>query len=104
MFQISESTNVVHFNVEGAKKTDVKVVGNFEDPWFCGRDVCEILEYKDIHQTLQKHVHHKSKKSLKELSEKWCLRGNHHFILGSGNLSIHSQQLALEFEEKLRYV
>jgi len=62
MFQISESTNIVHFNVEGAKKTDVKVVGTFEDPWFCGRDVCEILEYKDIHQALQKHVQQKSKK------------------------------------------
>jgi prophage antirepressor-like protein len=150
MFQISESTNVVHFNVEGAKKTDVKVVGTFEDPWFCGKDVCEILEYSNIHQALQINVQQKNKKSLKELSEKWCLRGNHHFILGSGNLSIkfpqcqavyinepglyalilrskahlanqfqdficgvvlpsirkygqyiHSQQLALEFEEKL---
>ncbi len=39
MFQISKSTNVVHFNVGGAKKTDVKVVGTFEEPWFCGRDV-----------------------------------------------------------------
>jgi prophage antirepressor-like protein len=92
MFQISESTNVVHFNVEGAKKTDVKVVGTFEEPWFCGRDVCEILEYKDIHQALQKHVQHKSKKSLKELSEKWCVETTHHFILGSGNLSIKFPQ------------
>ena len=71
MFQISESTNVVNFDVEGAKKTSVKVVGTFEDPWFCGRDVCEILEYKDIKDALQKHLQQKSKKSLKELSEKW---------------------------------
>jgi len=69
MFQISEATNVVNFNVEGAKKTSVKVVGTFEDPWFCGRDVCEILEYKDIKDALHKHVQQKSKKSLKELSE-----------------------------------
>jgi len=69
MFQISESTNVVHFNVEGAKKTDVKVVGTFEEPWFCGRDVCEILEYKDIKKALHTHVQQKSKKTLKELSE-----------------------------------
>ena len=150
MFQISESTNVVHFNVEGAKKTDVKVVGTFEEPWFCGREVCEILEYKDIKDALQKHVQQKSKKTLKELSEKWGGKTPPHFILGSGNLStqfpqcqavyinepglyalilrskaplanqfqdficgvvlpsirkygqyIHSQQLALEFEEKL---
>ena len=150
MFQISESTNVVYFNVEGANKTDVKVVGTFEEPWFCGRDVCEILEYTNINKALQEHVQQKSKKSLKELSEKWCPELGHHFILGSGNLSIkfpqcqavyinepglyalilrskaplanqfqdficgvvlpsirkyghyiHSQQLALEFEEKL---
>jgi len=150
MFQISESTNVVHFNVEGAKKTDVKVVGTFEEPWFCGRDVCEILEYKDIQQALQKHVQHKSKKSLKELSEELGVVSTPNSILGLHNLStkyhegktvyvnepglyalilrskaplanqfqdficgvvlpsirkyghyIHSQQLALEFEEKL---
>ena len=151
MFQISESTNIVHFNVEGAKKTDVKVVGTFEDPWFCGRDVCEILEYSNIHQALQINVQQKNKKPLKELSEEVCLRGNHTSVLGSVNFKnmsyndgktiyinepglyalilrskaplanqfqdficgvvlpsirkyghyIHSQQLALEFEEKL---
>jgi len=41
MFQISDSTNVVHFNVEGAKKTDVKVVGTFEEPWFCGHQLLQ---------------------------------------------------------------
>ncbi len=141
---------LVHFNVEGAKKTDVKVVGTFEDPWFYGRDVCEILEYKDIHQALQKHVQQKNKKSLKELSEEVGLPRTPNSVLGLHNLStkyhdgktvyinepglyalilrsksslanqfqdficgvvlpsirkygqyIHSQQLALEFEEKL---
>ncbi len=151
MFQISKSTNVVHFNVEGAKKTDVKVVGTFEEPWFCGRDVCEILEYSNIHQALQINVQQKNKKPLKELSEEVCLRGKHTSVLGSINFKnmsyndgktiyinepglyalilkskaplanqfqdficgvvlpsirkygqyIHSQQLALEFEEKL---
>jgi prophage antirepressor-like protein len=150
MFQISESTNIVHFNVDGAKKTSVKVVGTFEDPWFCGRDVCEILEYSNIKQAIQINVQQKSKKTLKELSEKWGLPCKPHFILGSENLSIkfpqcqavyinepglyalilrskaslanqfqdficgvvlpsirkygqyiHSQQLAIEFEEKL---
>jgi len=151
MFQISESTNVVHFNVEGAKKTDVKVVGTFEDPWFCGRDVCEILEYSNIHQALQINVQQKNKKPLKELSEEVCLPRKHTSVLGSINFKnmsyndgktiyinepglyalilrskaplanqfqdficgvvlpsirkygqyIHSQQLALEFEEKL---
>jgi len=102
MFQISETTtfgggyevptNVVNFNVEGAKKTSVKVVGTFEEPWFCGRDVCEILEYKDIKDALQKHVQQKSKKSLKELSEKWGGKTPPHFILGSENLSTQFPQ------------
>jgi prophage antirepressor-like protein len=137
--------------VEGAKKTDVKVVGTFEEPWFCGRDVCEILEYSNIHQALQINVQQKNKKPLKELSEEVCLRGKHTSVLGSINFKnmsyndgktiyinepglyalilkskaplanqfqdficgvvlpsirkygqyIHSQQLALEFEEKL---
>ena len=92
MFQISESTNVVHFNVEGAKKTDVKVVGTFEEPWFCGRDICEILEYLDIKKAIQEHVQQKNKKSLKELSEKWYVETTYHFILGSENLSIKFPQ------------
>jgi prophage antirepressor-like protein len=92
MFQISESTNIVHFNVDGAKKTSVKVVGTFEDPWFCGRDVCEILEYSNIKQAIQINVQQKSKKTLKELSEKWGLHGKPHFILGSENLSIKFPQ------------
>jgi prophage antirepressor-like protein len=92
MFQISEATNVVNFNVEGAKKTSVKVVGTFEEPWFCGRDVCEILEYKDIKDALHKHVQQKSKKSLKELSEKWGGKTPPHFILGSENLSTQFPQ------------
>jgi prophage antirepressor-like protein len=78
--------------VGGAKKTDVKVVGTFEEPWFCGRDVCEILEYININKALQEHVQQKSKKSLKDLSEKWCPELGHHFILGSGNLSIKFPQ------------
>jgi len=151
MFQISESTNVVHFNVEGAKKTDVKVVGTFEEPWFCGKDVCEILEYTNVKQALQINVQQKNKKTLKELSEEVGLHCKPTSVLGSVNFKnmsyndgktvyinepglyalilrskaplanqfqdficgvvlpsirkygqyIHSQQLALEFEEKL---
>jgi len=87
MFQISEATNVVNFNVEGAKKTSVKVVGTFEEPWFCGRDVCEILEYSNIKDALQKHVQQKSKKSLKELSEEVGCKTHPNSVLGLQNLS-----------------
>jgi len=99
MFQISEitafgghevPTNVVNFNVEGAKKTSVKVVGTFEEPWFCGRDVCEILEYSNIKDALQKHVQQKSKKSLKELSEEVGCKTHPASVLGSINFQTMS--------------
>ena len=102
MFQISETTtfgggyevptNVVNFNVEGAKKTSVKVVGTFEEPWFCGRDVCEILEYSNIKDALQKHVQQKSKKSLKELSEELGCKTHPNTVLGLQNLSTQFPQ------------
>jgi len=39
-----------------------------QDPWFCGRDVCEILEYSDYRKALFKFVDDENKKSLKNLS------------------------------------
>jgi len=39
----------------------------FDDPYFCGKDVCAILEYKDVKQALQKNVKPKHKKDLKTI-------------------------------------
>ncbi len=38
-----------------------------QDPWFCGRDICEILEYSDYRKALFKFVDDENKKSLKDL-------------------------------------
>ena len=48
----------------GGKDHIVKLSGTFDDPYFCGRDVCDVLGYKDIKQALQKHVKPKFKKEL----------------------------------------
>jgi prophage antirepressor-like protein len=40
-----------------------------KNPWFCGKDVCEILEYKDVKNVLFRHVKLKYKKDLKTLAE-----------------------------------
>jgi len=60
----------VVFDVGHKKNQRVKIVGTHKNPWFCGKDVCEILEYKDIQNVLFKHVKPKYKKDLKTLSEK----------------------------------
>ncbi|QNH08611.1 201R [Invertebrate iridescent virus Kaz2018] len=69
----------------------IKLAGIIEDPYFCGKDVCTILGYKDKEQALRKRVKSKHKKSLSELFEKKLpvvTTGN--FFLGTQNeLSYH---------------
>ena len=45
----------------------VRIFGTNEDPWFCGRDVCGILEYANYSDALFKFVDDDNKKSLKVL-------------------------------------
>ncbi|MGL5961107.1 MAG: BRO family protein, partial [Cetobacterium sp.] len=52
------------------REKKAKIVGTFKQPYFCGRDVCEILEYKNVPDALFKHVKQEHKKDLKTLSEK----------------------------------
>lgn len=66
---INLSGDYVTFDVGEKKKQKVKIVGTHKNPWFCGKDVCEILEYKDIQNVLFKHVKPKYKKDLKTLAE-----------------------------------
>jgi len=47
---------------------NVKVMGTTDDPWFCGRDVCEILKYTNHKQALRIHVDPETKKDLKSLN------------------------------------
>jgi len=51
------------------KDHQVKLAGTIDDPYFCGKDVCEILGYENIQKALTTHVKSKHKKDLKTLSE-----------------------------------
>jgi prophage antirepressor-like protein len=56
------------FDIEG-NPGRVRVVGTCSNPWFCGKDVCEILGYSDKKKALQQHVKSKYKRSLSEFSQ-----------------------------------
>jgi len=58
----------VSFDVKEKKNQKIKIVGTFENPFFCGKDVCEILEQKDTKDVLQR-IDDDYKKDLKTLSE-----------------------------------
>jgi|LakMenEpi03Aug12_release.lakeMendotaPanAssembly.Ray.scaffolds.fasta_scaffold148491_3 prophage antirepressor-like protein len=45
----------------------VRIFGTNEDPWFCSKDICEILEYANYRDALFKFVDDDNKKSLKVL-------------------------------------
>jgi prophage antirepressor-like protein len=62
------SGDFVTIDVVEKKNQKIRIVGTYEDPYFCGRDVCEILEYKDIKTALREHVKEKHKKDLRTLS------------------------------------
>jgi very-short-patch-repair endonuclease len=62
------SGDFVTIDVGEKKNQKIKIVGTYEDPYFCGKDVCEILEYKYIKQALREHVKEKHKKDLRLLS------------------------------------
>ena len=45
----------------------VNLSGTWEDPYFCGRDVCNVLGYKEPKNALHRYVDKEEKKTLKEL-------------------------------------
>lgn len=65
--------NINEFMKEVFKFEDkkVKIAGDYENPWFCGKDVCKALGYSDYKDALKKHVSERKKHNLS-------------FILGGG--------------------
>lgn len=61
--------NINEFMKEVFKFEDkqVKIIGTYEEPWFCGRDVCRILEYSNYRKAIHDHVYQEDKKDLYEL-------------------------------------
>ena len=62
----------------------VRIFGTNEDPWFCGRDVCEILKYVRYRDALADHVDDENKKNLKDLSV--GLKSNHKTTYNEGKM------------------
>jgi len=46
---------------------EIKMMGTEEDPWFCGRDICDVMGYEHYRRALKTHVKAEDKKSLYEL-------------------------------------
>jgi len=51
---VNMSGDYISFDIEGKKDQRIKIVGAFDDPYFCGIDVCTILEHKDVKRSLFK--------------------------------------------------
>jgi len=64
---INFQDNYVQFDFQNKPGQQIKIVGSYDDPYFCGKDVCAILEYKDVKDALQNHVKPKYKKDLKTI-------------------------------------
>jgi prophage antirepressor-like protein len=45
----------------------IKIMGNFENPWFCAFDVCNILGYENDRKAIYDHVDEEDKKSLYQI-------------------------------------
>jgi len=51
---INFQDNYVQFDFQNKPGQKIKIVGTFDDPYFCGKDVCTILEHKDVKRSLFK--------------------------------------------------
>jgi prophage antirepressor-like protein len=65
---IKFENNHVTFDFETKPDQKIKIVGKFDDPYFCGIDVCTILEHKDVKRSLFK-LDSDYKKDLKTIME-----------------------------------
>jgi prophage antirepressor-like protein len=70
LVNLNECTDYITFEVEG-KRTQVRIVGTNDEPWFCGKDLCVVLEYNQPKQALHSNVDDDCKKSLSSLSSEW---------------------------------
>ena len=64
-----EAMNINEFMKEVFKFEDkkVKIIGEYENPWFCGKDVCKALGYSDYKDALKKHISERKKQNLSSI-------------------------------------
>jgi prophage antirepressor-like protein len=78
MSQVSEPTgnDVANLFFDAINKsftygnTDIRTIIINDEVWFCGKDVANILEYKDLDQALRKNVRERNKMYLHDLLKK----------------------------------
>jgi prophage antirepressor-like protein len=56
-----------YLTIMNSTEHQVKLAGTVEDPYFCGKDVCEVLGYRDCKEALWKFVESEDKIQLKKL-------------------------------------
>jgi prophage antirepressor-like protein len=88
---LNKCSDYITFAIEG-NPGRVRVVGTCEDPWFCGKDVCEILGYSNKKLALQQHVNSKCKRSLSEFSRNGVVCEMRPTLLGQNNLTTDHNQ------------
>ena len=64
-----ENKEVMTLVIEGEKYC-IKLQGTTEKPYFCGKDVCEVLGYKNIRNALFDHVGKQDKCALSEVNSR----------------------------------
>jgi very-short-patch-repair endonuclease len=80
-----DAHNLEHLNkILTYNQKIVRIFGTNEDPWFCGRDVCEILEYENYRKALMVHIKEDCKNSLKELIV--VFKSNHKFFYNESQM------------------
>ncbi|CCV02424.1 anti-repressor Ant [Armadillidium vulgare iridescent virus] len=69
------------------RQHQVKLAGTVDTPYFCGKDICEVLGYKNLKDALQKHVDDEDKTPLQNLQG--GMSRSSHLIIGQSydNLS-----------------
>ena len=63
-------TSFITITNESGIEKNIRVFGNASNPYFCGKDICEIMDIKDFKDTLQSLVKTNHKTDLKSLLEK----------------------------------
>jgi prophage antirepressor-like protein len=83
------------------KDMPIRLQGTSDCPYFCGKDICTVLDYKDMKDSLQRYVDHDNKKSLKNLNDEVNICNPPTSFLGTyiPNLS-HNDGRAVYINEK----
>jgi very-short-patch-repair endonuclease len=69
LIDLTKCREYLTITIDG-KNHQVKLNGTIDDPYFCGKDACQILGNKDFKQALQKHVKPKFKQELIQLYQR----------------------------------